>query len=66
MIELKPCPFCGSKAQSDYILNGNNRRWYSVICVNSKCRCGVFNTEYGYFNAEDATEAWNRRAGEEV
>lgn len=61
MEKLKPCPFCGGKAQLDNIDNGNNGWWYSVVCSKPMCRCGVFNTDYSYYNVKDATEAWNRR-----
>lgn len=50
--ELKPCPFCGGKAQEV------NRGWsgpYSVTC--QRCQCGT--------NARDKRSrvraAWNRR-----
>lgn len=53
MTELKPCPFCGRKADLyKYAKNG----MFLVRCE----YCGV---ETIYFDKEeDATEAWNRRA----
>lgn len=55
-IELKPCPFCGCKAE---ILRGNSYGLailYEPHC--SKCECGV-----GIYNTEaEAVEAWNWRA----
>lgn len=56
-VELKPCPFCGSKNvrvaenRMDYLFIG-----YSVHCDG----CGV---ETSYTKDKDkAIEAWNRRA----
>ena len=59
--ELKPCPFCGGKAECDY---------FGGYCVYIICRtCGAkTNTQYvdskevGVLNA---TSAWNTRAGSE-
>ena len=59
--ELKKCPFCGTKAQIDYIDNGNNGFWYSVVCSENMCRCGVSNTEYSFNTEKEAIESWNRR-----
>lgn len=57
--ELKPCPFCGSKAQRLTRLpfyqmpRFKGRR--AIVC----CNCGVFM----YGNTEDeAEELWNRRS----
>jgi Lar family restriction alleviation protein len=51
MTELKPCPFCGGKAETyDYYFN----EWY-IGCVECSCDLGVFDTK------EEAIEAWNKR-----
>lgn len=49
--ELKPCPFCGSRADVFQTLNG----YHCVQCV--VCGCGTLNTR----NEEIAVKAWNRR-----
>ena len=61
--ELKPCPFCGSKAQrlssTPFYMMPQYRGRRAILCVN----CGVImlgNDE------EKATELWNRRADNEV
>lgn len=58
MFDLKPCPFCGSKAR--LFVNGGVR----VICP--KCYAGsrILSDEMEYSsNAVEAViEAWNRRA----
>jgi len=53
MIELKPCPFCGGKAEI-----------MGVTYVYIECPdCGV--KTRGYRDEEDAIETWNRRVGED-
>ena len=63
MPELKPCPFCGGKAELHHkyeLFIG-----YSYICCT---KCGVKTEEvpmsYRDSSDEKATEAWNRRAGD--
>ena len=62
MSELKPCPFCGSRANIDkHILKGlfNTKEFYSASCY----LCGVRTRLV--FTEEDAKELWNRRADDE-
>jgi Lar family restriction alleviation protein len=61
-IELKPCPFCGSKAQrltsTPFYMMPQYRGRRAILCVD----CGVImlgNDE------RKATELWNRRADNE-
>ena len=60
MAELKPCPFCGGKAE---IVNVNMGKFFDVSCKHLWCRgyaeSVMYNTEV------EAIEAWNHRAGEE-
>ena len=57
MIDIKPCPFCGS--EDLFVDPGEYRTDYAIICA----RCGG---RIGYFNTfEYAQEAWNRRAVDE-
>ena len=55
MFDLKPCPFCGSKAymNSNYI--AQNKKQWAVQC---KCGARFFFMDRKY----KAIEAWNRRA----
>lgn len=57
MIELKPCPFCGSK--DVHLLNAshNNEEW-SVTCKD--CNIWVDNMMCD-MTKEQAIELWNRR-----
>ena len=53
MNELRKCPSCGGEAESIEVFPG---RFCAVVCPH----CGV-ETAY-YETAEEAIEAWNRRA----
>ena len=53
MIELKPCPFCGTEAE---IVFENGA--YTVRCWET-IDCGV--EIPGFLDKEEATEIWNRR-----
>lgn len=60
MEELKPCPFCGGKADLvDYGLTG---RMKVVQCSDCGARTRVFNPNVKRGNAIDA---WNRRTKDE-
>lgn len=55
-MELKPCPFCGSKAEVGI--------WYGVMtakCTNPDCGAEI---ENGWNSAEETAELWNRRAND--
>lgn len=71
MIELKPCPFCGGKAELDFAhknfpytdRDGEARTigyFYTVKCVDEICGCVIGIHE----EPETAIEAWNRRVKE--
>ena len=53
--ELKPCPFCGAKANM-WSWNGGTR----IDCSNW---CSTHYIGLEGKTVEEATEAWNRRAG---
>ena len=58
MIELKPCPFCGSadiEISFRYPLLGKKELRMLVVC---NC-CGCMTAQYR--NEDKAVEAWNRR-----
>lgn len=63
--ELKPCPFCGSKARLVHTLDDE---WY-VEC--SQCDsegggfCSCLPSTWLYGTKQEAIEAWNRRAKDE-
>lgn len=55
--ELKPCPFCGGEAESDFQFMGRSERTVWIIeCVSCKASVGVHGT------TAEAIAAWNRRA----
>jgi hypothetical protein len=51
--ELKPCPFCGAKAEIAEF------GCYSVYCSRQCCEQPI-----AYPDRKKATEAWNRRVGQ--
>lgn len=56
--KLKPCPFCGGKAQlyiTKHIPSGND---YTPRCYNTSC-CGRLSKKYT--SEETAITFWNRR-----
>lgn len=50
MSEIKPCPFCDSKATYN-----NPVDFWTVVCSQCKAQTALFNT------ATQALEAWNMR-----
>lgn len=60
--ELKPCPFCGSKAHI-YQKGVKNEYWhdfnYKYIAMCNKCKAHVGE----YLHRDTAIKAWNRRVG---
>lgn len=54
MNELKKCPFCGGRGEYHYFEDLG----HLVICSNTICPSNKF----GYTDAEEAEQAWNRRA----
>lgn len=59
MDELKPCPFCGSKAELKRWWTGLGISRYTnrVQCTNKKCRCNSGDWKI----KPKAIAAWNRR-----
>lgn len=59
-MELKPCPFCGKKAE--VIELKSERPWeYFVACTRDKC----VEQRRLYRSKKSAVDAWNRRKGDE-
>lgn len=56
MSELKPCPFCGGKAELD-------SEYHKVSCALEWGSCSVMPETWGCDTDEEAIEAWNRRVG---
>lgn len=66
--ELKPCPFCGEEvsivAYEPRLHRPIKNHKYAIEC----CECDMlfgFDIDYGgrFDTKKEATEAWNRRAG---
>ena len=57
-IKLKPCPFCGGKAEF-----GTNPFYRTIRVYCSKCKAASSQSESNVYNcaAEDAANAWNKR-----
>lgn len=58
--ELKPCPFCGGKAQKAPIAAEWWTTYWGVQCANCGCESP------GYIDYNKAVEVWNRRANDET
>lgn len=61
MIELEPCPFCGSSAfltEYDYAIDNGYVATHVVECN------GCHATTFEYASPEEAADAWNRRVQE--
>ena len=63
--ELKPCPFCGGKADVSFDPDGvkdtTGRKWsYTVLCNNCCATSGLC------WSSDMAMAAWNRRVNNEV
>ena len=73
-IKLKPCPFCGSKAEPadrkvyEDVQEKYGKACFEVFCENPDCAAAILvrNRTYGPLPyevmAEKAAETWNRRA----
>lgn len=61
-INLKPCPFCGSKAALDE-MTYYKKYMCAVVCTNKDCRVSAIRTIFKYYDKQSAIEAWNKRAG---
>ena len=59
--KLKPCPFCGKKAELIIYEPDSPYARYSIRCDNDNCR--VWTVATGAFDKEiQAAAAWNKRA----
>jgi len=53
--DLKPCPFCGGRAEERVSGSAGNRKW-EIVCT--ACGCKTFKT----VASPSHIRAWNRRA----
>lgn len=61
--KLKPCPFCGGKAEIRTMIYAGNALYY-VRCPRINCFIHCF-TKKKYETEAEAVEAWNRRVNDE-
>ena len=61
MEKLKPCPFCGSGPQKNYVdyIGDNFVNEWGIMCMDSNCP--VQPDTILYKNLEEAIRAWNTR-----
>lgn len=62
MEELKPCPFCGSKAILGKVVTGRNRSGYAYYVRCGNLHCPVYVHTCNRDTEDEAVEIWNRRA----
>ena len=63
MERLKPCPFCGGKAETKWRYRNGvaNRKMYWIAC--RKCWVSqYYGDDGGYESERKAAKEWNRRA----
>lgn len=70
MIELKPCPVCGSEAKTEWRSN-KKYRWFTVYCVQCGTRIDQYIAREGSSDiitiVEDETiDKWNMRVYNEM
>ena len=58
--QLKPCPFCGGKADEFTLLKNDVRIRYVIQCEN---QCS---STYPVDSEEEAIKAWNKRVNEQT
>ena len=63
MSELKPCPFCGGKAELSHTdITSEYGRTSFVFCTKCTASGRMISVSPKYCSDECAIEAWNRRA----
>ena len=61
-IKLKPCPFCGGKAELMKNAFWPSTDWWYAACSNLDC--GILVQTADRLTPQEAAKLWNRRAGE--
>lgn len=56
VVELKPCPFCGSKSTIEQ--NNSTKKWW-ICCTNTRCRINPSTDPH--INRGVVVREWNRR-----
>lgn len=64
MIELKPCPFCGNKAQIIHGARGSLKEIGFIECGSCNAQGEKFEDKVFEFAKEKAVLAWNTRKNE--
>lgn len=66
MAELKPCPFCGSKAHIQESIDKGLPKRYHAVCDDRKCKCPmVAGMPLWRDTKEQAEKDWNTRTPKE-
>lgn len=61
MSKLKPCPFCGCKANIQKRTFGDNTGYAFVSCESCGASTKNFHKSLDYCAVEEAIKVWNRR-----
>lgn len=61
MDKLKPCPFCGGKAELENSMRENCSR---IKCTKCRVKTEAFIKSFKYSSDQLAAEAWNRRVND--
>lgn len=61
-IDLRRCPFCGSRARLGGSDNVNGSPYWYVFCSNMECGGNQFGSE----NKAEVVAKWNRRSYESI
>ena len=74
MTEIKPCPFCGEKAETFHIPDNDEQerlehpKWdwnnpckWVIGCWTDGCFGNINHVTMTFFNEKDAINTWNRR-----
>ena len=56
--KLKPCPFCGARAEMNIVKNYKGDKYYNPRCTDSSCSG---RTAKKWSNKDHAIWSWNRR-----
>ena len=65
MARLKPCPFCGGRAEQFIKFMPDNTNYYYIM--RSKCKASSNMFFYvGYEGLQEAISAWNRRVNNDL
>ena len=66
MDELKPCPFCGGRAEQFIRYMPDNTNYYYIMCSKCKASSNEFFSYFGYEGMQESVEAWNRRVDNDL